>query len=64
VFEMLTVDDTIRNMIVGRAPSMEIKQHAVRSQGMMTLMQDGRRRVLDGDTTVREVLRVCQREDF
>ncbi len=64
VFEMLTVDDTIRNMIVGRAPSMEIKQHAVRSQGMMTLMQDGRRRVLDGDTTMREVLRVCQREDF
>jgi hypothetical protein len=31
---------------------------------MITLLQDGRRRVLEGSTTVKEVLRVCQREDF
>jgi type II secretory ATPase GspE/PulE/Tfp pilus assembly ATPase PilB-like protein len=31
---------------------------------MTTLLQDGRRRILEGDTTVKEVLRVCQREDF
>jgi len=64
LFEMLTVDDAIRQMIVKRAASNEIKQYAMRQQGMVTLLQDGRRRILAGDTTVREVLRVCQREDF
>lgn len=64
LFEMLTVDDTIRQMIVNRAPSTEIRQYAMRNQGMHTLLQDGRRRILSGDTTVKEVLRVCQREDF
>ncbi len=64
LFEMLTVDDTVRQMIVSRAPSTEIRQYAQRSQGMRTLLQDGRRRVLAGETTVKEVLRVCQREDF
>ncbi|MBM3493696.1 MAG: type II secretion system protein GspE [Armatimonadetes bacterium] len=64
LFEMLTVDDSIRAMIVNRAPSTEIRQYAMRNQGMHTLLQDGRRRILSGDTTVKEVLRVCQREDF
>jgi len=64
LFEMLTVDDNIRQMIVNRAPSTEIRQYAQRSQGMRTLLQDGRRRVLAGETTVKEVLRVCQREEF
>jgi type II secretory ATPase GspE/PulE/Tfp pilus assembly ATPase PilB-like protein len=61
---MLTVDDTIRSMIVRREPSTQIKQYAMQNQGMTTLLADGRRRVRNGDTTVREVLRVCQREDF
>ena len=64
IYEMLTVDDTVRGMIVKREPSSAIKQYAARSQGMATLLQDGRRRVLAGDTTLKEVLRVCQREDF
>jgi type II secretion system protein E len=64
LFEMLTVDDTLRQMIVKRDPANTIKQYAMRNQGMVTLLQDGRRRVLEGDTTVKEVLRVCQREDF
>jgi type II secretion system protein E len=64
LYEMLTVDDTIRQMIVKRDTSTEIKQYAMKEQGMTTLLRDGRQRVLNGDTTVREVLRVCQREDF
>ena len=64
LFEMLTVDDTVRQMIVRREPSTTIKQYAMQHQGMVTLLQDGRRRVLEGDTTIREVLRVCQREGF
>jgi len=61
---MLTVDDTVRQMIVNRSPSMEIRHHAQRVQGMRTLLQDGRRRALAGETTVKEVLRVCQREEL
>jgi type II secretion system protein E len=64
VYEMITVDDNIRHMIVKREPSNAIKQYAVKNQEMITLLQDGRRRVLEGSTTVKEVLRVCQREDF
>jgi len=64
LFEMLTVDDTVRQMIVNRAPSTEIRQYAQRTQGMRTLIQDGRRRILAGETTVKEVLRVCQREEL
>jgi type II secretion system protein E len=64
LFEMLTVDDAVRQMIVNRSPSMDIRHHAQRVQGMRTLLQDGRRRTLAGETTVKEVLRVCQREDL
>ena len=64
LFEMLTVDDEVRKMIVQREPSSVIKQHGMHNQGMVTLLQDGRRRVLEGDTTAKEVLRVCQREGF
>ena len=64
IYEMMTIDDTLRHMIVRREPSTSLKQYAVGNQGMTTLLQDGRRRILHGDTTVKEVLRVCQREDF
>jgi type II secretory ATPase GspE/PulE/Tfp pilus assembly ATPase PilB-like protein len=64
IYEMMTIDDTLRQMIVRREPSTALKQYSVANQGMTTLLQDGRRRILHGDTTVKEVLRVCQREDF
>jgi type II secretory ATPase GspE/PulE/Tfp pilus assembly ATPase PilB-like protein len=59
--ELLPVDDAVQQMIVRRAPSTEIRQHAVR-RGMTTLLSDARAKVLDGTTTVSELLRVCQRE--
>jgi type II secretion system protein E len=64
VYEMLTVDDPIRQMITRRENASTIKQYGMKSQDMTTLLMDGRRRVLEGDTTIKEVLRVCQREGF
>jgi type II secretory ATPase GspE/PulE/Tfp pilus assembly ATPase PilB-like protein len=64
VYEMLTVDDNVRQMIVKRESASVIKQYGMKQQGMTTLLQDGRRRVLNGDTTLKEVLRVVQREGF
>jgi type II secretion system protein E len=59
VFEFLPIDDTVRQMIVDRTPATLVKQYGV-SQGMQTLLMDGREKALAGVTTLDEVLRVCQ----
>lgn len=64
IYEFLTVDDNVRRMIIDRAPASHIKQHGQKTQSMITMLQDGRSKVLQGETTIQEVLRVCQREDF
>ena len=62
LYELFTVDETIRRMTVDRSSSSAMKDHAVREHNMRTLLGDGRLAVLDGRTTPEEVLRVCQRE--
>ena len=64
IYEFMQVDENIRRMIIERAPASHIKQHAQRNQSMVTMLQDGRDKVLQGETTIQEVLRVCQREDY
>ncbi len=64
IYEMLTVDETIRSMITRREPAGVVKQYAQQSQSMRTMLQDGRVKAIQGETTIQEVLRVCQREEF
>ena len=64
LYEMFQVDEPIRRMTVDRSSSSVMKEHAIREQGMRTLLGDGRLSVLDGKTTPEEVLRVCQRESM
>ncbi|MGB9612909.1 MAG: type II secretion system ATPase GspE [Candidatus Margulisiibacteriota bacterium] len=59
IFEILVVDDQIRNLILNRASASEIKQMAVEA-GMRTLRDDGLLKVVEGKTTIDEVLRVTQ----
>jgi len=59
IYELLSCDDQIRNLIVSRATADRIKADAV-SRGMRTLRMDGFWKVADGMTTVGEVLRVTQ----
>ncbi len=59
IFELLLVDDGIRDLIVRRQGSHIIEQAAV-ANGMVTLRQDGLRRALAGATTLEEVYRVTQ----
>ena len=59
IFELLIVDDNIRQMISGKADAREIKSAAV-SRGMKTLMIDGLAKAVEGTTTLEEVLRVTQ----
>jgi general secretion pathway protein E len=57
IFEYLAVDDEIRREIVANASTERIKDVAIR-KGMITLRQDGWRKVAQGITTIQEVLRV------
>ena len=56
LFELLLVNDALRDLITNRAPTMVIKQKAV-ELGMRTLRDDGLRAIFDGATTVDEVLK-------
>jgi general secretion pathway protein E len=59
LFELLLVDDEIRELITTRVAANLIKQGAV-SAGMRTLRDDGIQKALAGETTVEEVIRVSQ----
>jgi len=57
VYEVLTIDDEIRELILKRSSSAEIKEKAI-ERGMTTMLEDGIRKVINGITTIEEVLRV------
>ncbi|MBI4706483.1 MAG: Flp pilus assembly complex ATPase component TadA [Candidatus Omnitrophica bacterium] len=63
IYEILVVNEAIREMILARASSQQIKQKAV-SQGMRTLRQNGLQKVFMGETTFTEVVRVTQQEEL
>ena len=56
----MLMDDQIKNLILKTSDANAIKRMAVKEGGMITLRQDGARRVLDGITTIEEVFRVTQ----
>jgi len=62
IYEILTVDDHIRPLIIDRSASSDIKREAMR-HGLHTLRDDGWRKVLDGVTTVEEILRVSEEDE-
>jgi general secretion pathway protein E len=58
IYELIAVDDTMRAMIHDGVSEQALEQHArISSQ---SIRADGRRRVLDGTTTLEEVLRVTR----
>jgi general secretion pathway protein E len=59
IFEMMILDDTVKNLILKTSDANAIKHEAV-DRGMITLRQDGAQKVLDGVTTIEEVFRVTQ----
>jgi type II secretion system protein E len=63
IYEILPVNENIRQRITERAPANEIKQWAV-SAGMKTLRMDGAQKVLQGITSIEEVVRVTQLDTF
>jgi len=57
IFELMVTGDSIRDMCVQRVNASVIRNQAIK-QGMLTLRQDGWRKVRDGITTLEEVARV------
>lgn len=57
IYEILLVDETIRELILRKSSSDQIKRAAL-SRGMQTLRKDGWHKVLAGVTTPEEVMEV------
>ncbi len=58
IYEVVLVDEPIKELIMKKASSDEIKRSA-KSRGMQTLRQDGWRKVLLGETTPEEIIKVA-----
>ena len=56
IYELLDIREPIRQLINERAPSVVIRQKGI-ELGMSTLRQDGIRNILEGHTTLEEVLK-------
>ena len=61
IYEMLMVDDDIRQLALKNVDSNSMKKAGV-AKGMRTLLDDGARKVLAGETTLAEVLSVTQED--
>lgn len=59
VFEILIVDAAIRKMVLDGASSDVVQAHAIQ-QGMTTMFDDAMTKVLQGQTTLDDVLRVVR----
>ncbi len=57
VVEAFSLSEGIKNMIVQRAPEVDVKNKTIQ-EGMVPLRQCGLRRVKDGTTSLEEILRV------
>ena len=62
ILEVLLINDDVREMIMKRCSSDEIKRYARKELGMLTLRDTGLQNFLKGQTTLEEVLRVTSKE--
>ncbi len=62
IHEVLLIDDAIRDMIIKRSSTDQIKDFAMRERGMLTLRDDAMLKVVEGVTTIEEALRATSEE--
>ncbi len=63
IFEMLEMDNVLRELAFNRAPLGEIRR-AARAAGMRNLLEDGRIKIRNGVTTPDELVRTTQAADL
>jgi len=61
IFEMLTMNSQLRDLAFNRSPATQLRA-AARANGMRTLLEDGKLKVLAGVTTPEDLLRTTQAE--
>ncbi len=59
IYELLPCTEKVRELAHDRASSWDVKRAAV-AEGMLTLRDDGWRKVLEGSTTIEEVARITK----
>ena len=59
IFEVLIIDDEVRKAILQKKDAATIKKIAIRI-GMITMIEDGLKKVKEGITTIEEVIRVTK----
>ncbi len=59
IFEVMPVTEKLGRLILQRSPASEIEKEAT-EEGMISMKQDGYLKVIEGLTTIEEVLRVAQ----
>ena len=59
IFEVLKITPAINKMILKASSAKEIEEQA-KSEGLITMKQDGYLKVLEGVTTIEEILRVAE----
>ena len=60
IFEVLVVDEELEKVILTSQASEYQMREVAKHQGMITMVQDGLLKALDGNTTVEEVFRVAE----
>jgi type II secretory ATPase GspE/PulE/Tfp pilus assembly ATPase PilB-like protein len=59
IFELLPMSPAMKSLVLTTADANEIRQQAM-AEGMVSLAEDGADKVLQGQTTIEEVYRVCR----
>ncbi len=62
IYEIVPINEPLRRMVIRKETGSAMKARAM-TDGMETLRADGWRRVLEGKTTLEEVLRVTQQDE-
>jgi type IV pilus assembly protein PilB len=63
IYEIFTMDDNLKQLTIDKAPSFKILQQAIEN-GMITMLQDGVLKCLEGVTSLDEIYRVIGNFDY
>lgn len=63
VFELLVLDERVKEAILQRRASYDIRRISIECSGLITLLEDGLEKASRGLTTLSEVLRVLPRAE-
>ena len=63
VFELLVLNTMVKDALLQKCTSHEIRRISLQTSGMVTLLEDGLAKAARGDTAIAEVLRFLPRLD-